>query len=362
MLADGHDVIRLDIGNPDMPPAKFIVDTLVERARQDDMHGYGGYTGISAYRQAMAQYYQNRFGVSLDAVSEIIPLIGSKEGIANLHLAWLDAGDLALIPDPGYSAYEVAPRLADGSVYPMPLNPNDNWLPNFQAIPADVLQKAKLMWLNYPNNPTGAVVDLAFWEQAIAFCRQHNILLCHDNPYAEVTFDDYVAPSPLQIAGSKEVVLEFNSLSKTYNMAGWRVGMAVGNATAVKALASAKTNIDSGIALPIQHMAITAMTGDQTWLKERNKLYQDRRDLVITALHEIGIALTPPKASLYVWFPIPTGYTDVDLHQRLLEEAKVSIAPGSIYGKQGQGWMRLAISTPTDRLQEALARIKSLSL
>lgn len=362
LIANGHDIIRLDIGNPDLPPAPHIVDTLVEKSRRDDMHGYGGYVGLPALREAMASYYQTRYGVTLNPTTEILPLIGSKEGLMNMHLAWLDPGDLALIPDPGYSAYEAGPQMVGAEGVSFRLHPEDGWLPRLSDIPADVAQRARLMWLNYPNNPTGGVADLAFFEQVIDFCRQNQILLCHDNAYGDVTFEGYRAVSPLQVSGAKDVVIEFNSLSKTYNVAGWRIGMAVGNETAVQALANVKTNIDSGLGLPIQHLAITALTSDQSWLAERNRIYQQRRDVVIRTLSKLGINVPPPKATLYIWFPVPTGYTDVSLHEKLLSEAHVSIAPGYIYGQQGRNWMRLSVSASDDRLAEAMARLQKVQL
>ncbi len=358
--AAGADVIRLDIGNPDMPPAPFIVDALIENSRLSTTHGYGGYSGIPEFRNAIAAYYENRFGVSLDVKTELTPLIGSKEGLANMHLAWLDPGDIALVPDPGYIVYGMAPHLANGALETFSLTAANNWLPDFSAIPTELAQKARLMWLNYPNNPTGALADLAFFEEAITFCRKYDILLCHDNPYSDITFDDCKSVSPLQISGAKDVVIEFNSLSKTYNLAGWRLGMAVGNPTAIKALATIKTQVDSGSAIPVQKMAVAALTGDQSWLVERNQIYQQRRDIAVAALRELGLKVASPKATLYLWFPTPSGYSDVEFHQKILTEAKISIAPGSMYGKNGVNWMRLAISTPTARLQEALERLKMM--
>ena len=361
LKAEGADVIRLDMGNPDLPPADFIIDALVASSRRPDTHGYGGYSGIPEFREAIAAYYQNRFGVSLNVQTELLPLIGSKEGLSNLHLAWLDPGDVALTPDPGYIVYGMAPRLANAVIEAIPLKAENNWLPDFSAIPAELAQKARLMWLNYPNNPTGALASLEFFEEAIAFCRRYQILLCHDNPYSEITFDGYRAVSPLQIPGAKDVVIEFNSLSKAYNLAGWRLGMAVGNSAAIKALATVKTQIDTGSAIPVQKMAVAALTGDQNWLQERNLVYQQRRDMAVAALQKLGLKVSAPKATLYLWFPTPSGYSDVEFHQKLLAEAHVSIAPGSIYGKNGVNWMRLAISTPTERLQEALARLEKVS-
>lgn len=362
MRAAGADVIRLDIGSPDMPPAPFIVEALKAGADDPTKHSYAGYYGTPALRQAIADYYGRRFGVALDPAREVIPLLGSKEGIANFNLAWLDPGDVGLVPDPGYPSYAMSAPLANAHLEPFPLLAERGWLPDFAAIPEALARRARLLWLNYPNNPTGAVVDLGFFEEAVAFCRRYDILLCHDAPYCDVTYDGYVAPSPLQVPGAKEVVLEFNSLSKTYNLAGWRIGMAVGNALAVQALAQVKTQIDSGIALPVQAMAVAALNGEQDWIAERNRIYQTRRDLVVAALREMGLAVDPPLASLYVWFPVPPGYTSDQLHDYFLEKAHVSIAPGSYYGSRGEGWMRLSVGVGTDRLQEALARLQALPL
>ncbi len=359
LKAEGKDIIRLDIGNPDMPPAPHIIDALVASARRDDTHGYAGYYGIPAFRRAIADYYRSRFGVSLDD-AELSPLIGSKEGLANLNLAWLDPGDIALVPDPGYVTYSKAPLLANAQIHTFDLKPENNWLPDFSSIPADVADRARLMWLNYPNNPTGALGTETVFRQAIDFCREHNILLCHDNPYSDVTFDGYRAPSILAIPGAKEVAIEFNSLSKSHNMAGWRVGMVVGNATAIKALATVKTQIDTGLPRPVQDMAIAALTGDQSWIAERNAIYRERRDMAVSALQSLGLKVSPQKATLYLWFPAPDGFSDVEFHEKVLAEAGVSIAPGSYYGENGRGWMRLSVAVPTDRMAEAMERLKSV--
>lgn len=360
LRAEGKDIIRLDIGNPDMPPAPHIIDALVESSRRDDTHGYAGYYGIPAFRQALVDFYQSRFGVSLDVNTEVSPLIGSKEGLANLNLAWLDAGDIALVPDPGYLTYAMGPILADAEVRTFDLKAENDWLPNFSTISAELADRARMMWLNYPNNPTGALGTEAVFRQAIDFCRDHNILLCHDNPYSDVCFDGYRAPSILAIPGAKDVAIEFNSLSKSHNMAGWRVGVVVGNATAIKALATVKTQIDTGIPRPVQDMAIAALNGDQSWIADRNAIYQQRRDIAVTALRELGFDVSPQKATLYLWFPVPHGYDDVALHEKLLTETGVSIAPGSIYGENGRGWMRLSVAVPTERMLEAMARLKKV--
>jgi LL-diaminopimelate aminotransferase len=358
--AKGADIIRLDAGSPDLPPTTELIEVLKANADDPGKHSYGGYAGQPHLRRAIAHYYGQRFGVELDD-DELLPLIGSKEGLVNMHLAWLDPGDLSLVPDPGYSSYADAPALAGGRTEAFDLLPERGWLPDFSAIPAASARAARMLWLNYPNNPTGAAAPLDFLAEAIDFCRRYDILLCHDNPYADVTFDGYVAPSILQIPGAKEVAIEFNSLSKTYNMAGWRVGMAVGNKVAVQALATVKTQIDSGIGRPIQDMAAAAMTGDQSWLVERNAVYQERRDLTLAALHRIGFQVDPPRAGLYIWFQVPPGYTSVEFQTRLLEEAHISLTPGSIYGRNGEGWIRLSLVAATERMKEALGRLEKLA-
>jgi len=355
--AQGMDVIRLDIGSPDMPPADFIIEALAAAARRPDLHGYPSYTGTPALRRAIAAYYERRYGVSLHPDHEVLPLIGSKEGIVNLTVAWLDAGDLALVPDPGYPVYQMAAFIAGGDVYPMPLRAENGFLPDLDAIPAETAQRARLLWLNYPNNPTGATADLAFFEKAVAFARRYEILLCHDAPYCDVTFDGYRAPSLLSVPGAREVAVEFNSLSKSHNMAGWRVGMAVGNPTAIKALTLIKSNADSGIFTAIQEAAIAALTGDQSWLQARNAIYQARRDLVLAGLAAAGIQAEAPKAGLYVWAHVPSGFTAADFAALLLEKTGVSLTPGSAFGAHGEGFVRVSLGMDTERIREAMGRV-----
>jgi LL-diaminopimelate aminotransferase len=359
LQAEGADVIRVDAGSPDLPPAPFLIDTLKSSADDPAKHNYGGYAGQPHLRRAIAHYYHQRFGVELED-AELIPLIGSKEGVVNLHLAWLDPGDLSLIPDPGYPSYYFAPLLAGGGTERFDLLPKHGWLPDFSAISEERAKAARMLWLNYPNNPTGATASLDFFAKAVDFCQRYDILLCHDAPYTDVTYDGYEAPSVLQAPGAKAIAIEFHSLSKTYNMAGWRVGMAVGQRVAVKALATVKTQIDSGIAKPIQDMAVAALTGKQSWLAERNAIYQERRDLCLTTLRKIGLEAEVPQAGLYVWFRVPAGYTSLDFHTHLLEEALISLTPGHIYGQNGEGWMRISIVTKMERLKEALARLERL--
>ncbi|MBN1995198.1 MAG: aminotransferase class I/II-fold pyridoxal phosphate-dependent enzyme [Anaerolineae bacterium] len=359
LQAQGADIIRVDAGSPDMPPVASLLDILKSSADDPTKHNYGGYAGQPHLRRAIAHYYRQRFGVEL-ADDELLPLIGSKEGVVNLHLAWLNPGELSLIPDPGYPSYSFAPLLAGGRTEWFDLLPERGWRPDFSAIPQASARAARMLWLNYPNNPTGATATLEFFAEAIEFCRHYDILLCHDAAYTDVTYNGYRAPSVLQAPGAKEIAIEFNSLSKTYNMAGWRVGMAVGQREAVKALATVKTQIDSGLAKPIQDMAAAALTGEQSWLAERNAIYQNRRDLCLAALRQIGLAADTPHGALYVWFRVPPGYTSLGFHTHLLEKAHLSLTPGHIFGQNGEGWMRLSFAAKTERLQEALARLQQV--
>jgi len=354
---EGIDVIRIDIGSPDLPPPDFVLQELNRSAADLSHHTYAGYYGIPALRRAIADYYAKRFGVELDPDTEVIPLIGSKEGIAHVPTAFVNAGDLVLVPDPGYPAYRMGVVLVEGDTYPLPLLAENDYLPDLEAIPRDVLRRAVVLWLNYPNNPTGAIAPLNFFEHAVDFARRHNLLICHDVPYADVSYDGYVAPSMLQAEGAKDVVLEFNSLSKSHNMAGWRVGMAVGNAQATEALALVKTHLDSGIFRPIQDAATAALTGDQAWLAGRNAIYQERRDLVLAALERAGLRARKPRAGLYLWPQVPAGITSAGFASRLLEETGVSVTPGTAFGQHGEGYVRLSLGQATDRIREAMHRL-----
>ena len=360
LVKEGRDIIRLDIGSPDLPPPDFIIDALYQSVKDPAHHGYGGYYGTPELRKAIAVYYKNRFGVTLDPEKEVTPLIGSKEGIANVALAFVDPGETVLVPDPGYPTYALGTLLAGGVTVSMPLLAESGYLPDLDAIPPAVAQSAKIMWLNYPNNPTGAVASLEFFERAVAFARRYDVLICHDNPYCDIVFDGYTAPSLLQVPGAMEVALEFNSLSKAYNMAGWRVGMAVGNATAVEALARTKTNIDSGIFRPIQDAAGVALTGDQSWLAGRNEIYRERRDLILATLEEIGIQADKAIASLYIWAQVPQGYSSAEFARTLLEDAGISIAAGSAFGAHGEGYVRISLGMSTERIREAMERLRRL--
>lgn len=355
----GMDIIRLDMGSPDLPPVDLIIESLVKNARRPDMHGYGQSGGTFALRSAFATYYQNRFGVELDPSIEILGLIGSKEGIFNLSQVLINPGDLVLMPDPCYPVYRGGALISQGETFSMPLLAENGFLPDLDKIPEDIAKKAKLMWLNYPNNPTGAVASLSFFEKVVEFAKEYQIVIAHDAPYVDVCFDDYIAPSILQVSGAKEVAVEFNSLSKTYNMAGWRVGVAVGNHEVVRLLRTYKSQLDSSHFTPIMLAAESALLDDQTWIHGRNKVYQRRRDLIVKTLQELGFEIEIPKASLYVWARLPKQWQDsISFCDRLLRETGVSITPGIVYGPSGAGYIRISLVTPVERLIDAMLRLK----
>jgi LL-diaminopimelate aminotransferase len=358
VAASGVDVIRLDIGNPDLPPPPRVIQALERSARDPHHHGYAGYQGLPAFRQAIAGYYRRRFDVDLDPQTQVLPLIGSKEGIVNLGLACLDPGDLILVPDPGYAPYALGAALAGGEVVPFPLHPERGYLPDLNAIPAGLADRAVLMWLNYPNNPTGATASLHFLSDAADFARRHNLLLCHDAPYCDVTYDGYVAPSLLQIPGAAEVSIEFNSLSKSWNMAGWRIGMAVGNFQALAALAQVKSNVDSGIFRPLQEAAVEALATDDEWVLERNRVYEARRDLMVAGLVSAGLQTTRPQATLYLWARVPNGSDSENWAFELLHSTGVAVAPGPFFGPGGKGYVRLSVGAPIDRIRSAMERLE----
>lgn len=358
---EGMDIIRLDMGSPDLPPEKHIIETLVEAARRPDMHGYGESGGSLSLRTAMATYYRNRFDVDLDPELEVLSLIGSKEGIFNLSQIIIDPGDMVLYTDPCYPVYSVGPTITNAKTFHMPLLAENTFLPSFREIPEDVLRKAKLMWLNYPNNPTGAIAPLSFFEEAVELAKEYQFLIAHDAPYLDVCFDGYQAPSLLQIPGAKDVAIEFNSLSKTYNMAGWRVGMALGNTKTIRLLKVLKSQIDSSHFKPIMKAAEAALIGDQSWVQERNLIYQHRRDIVFNTLQDLGFTIEKPKASLYVWAKIPTQWQDsYEYCETLLHETGVSITPGIVYGPSGKCYVRISLVTPSERLEEAMGRVRKI--
>ncbi len=356
LRAKGVDVIRMDMGSPDLPPAPHIIAALEKSAEQPSHHGYQPFSGTPSYRAAWAEFYGRRFGVELDADTEINGLLGSKEGIFKLPLAYVNPGDVVLIPDPGYATYTAGARFAGAEPVYLPLTPENHYLPDFEAIPADAVRRARLLWLNYPNNPTGAVASLEFFARAVEFARQHGILLAHDAPYTEITFDGYRAPSVLQVPGARDVAVEFHSLSKTANMGGWRSGVVCGNAEVIRTLAGLQSNIDSGGFMPVLDAAVVALTGDQTWQVARNEIYRERRDLVVAGARAAGLTADVPAAAIYVWARLPDGMHDAAYADDMLAGAAVTITPGSFFGPSGRGYVRLSLGTPTDRVREAMAR------
>lgn len=358
LKAKDIDVIRLDMGSPDLPPAEFIIETLVESARNPKKHGYTPMGGAPDFLQAVATYYDARFNVKLDPQKEIVALIGSKEGIFNIAQVLLNPGDIVLLPDPYYPVYLAGAQIAESKIFLMPLLKENNFLPDFDTIPNWVAKEAKLMWLNYPNNPTGAIADLEFFKKAVKFAKDNDIVIAHDSPYTEITYGGYRAPSILEVDGAKDVTVEFNSLSKTYNMAGWRVGMAVGNSELIGLLKTYKSQIDSSIFSPILDAATKAITGDQSWLEDRNAIYEGRRDVVFEGLTKAGFEVEKPKAAIYLWAKVPEHFGNVmDFCDRLLQETGVSITPGEVYGPSGKDYVRISIITPTDRMREAMDRL-----
>ena len=356
LKAQGVDLIRMDMGSPDMPPPAPIRDALKRSADQPHTHGYTPFGGLPGYRAAWAEFYGRRFGVELDPDVELTGLMGSKEGIFNLNLAYVDPGEVVLIPDPGYPTYTAGANFVGAEIVHMPLTADNLFLPDFAALPADVLRRAKLMWLNYPNNPTGATATLEVLAQAVALAREHGFLLAHDAPYTEIAFDDYVPPSLLQAPGAKDVAVEFHSLSKTANMAGWRIGVMAGNPTVVATMSRLQGNMSSGHFQPILDAASEALTGDQTWMVERNAHYKERRDLVVAGVRAAGLHAATPAAAIYVWVKLPEGVSDETYSHDLLEGAGVTVTPGSIFGPGGQGYLRVSLGTPTARVREAMER------
>ncbi|MEL6407673.1 MAG: aminotransferase class I/II-fold pyridoxal phosphate-dependent enzyme [Chloroflexota bacterium] len=359
MQLRGIDIIRMDIGSPDLPPVDFVMDALDESARQPNAHGYSGYRGIPRFREAVARYYKNRFDVTLNPETQVLPLIGSKEGIVNLTFAYIDRDDVALIPAIGYPSYAMGTQLAGGTICYVPMPAESSFLLDMDAITSEQAKKAKLLWCNYPNNPTGAVADLAFYERVVAFCKEHDILLASDNPYCDVTYDGYQAPSALQVEGALDTTIEFMSMSKTFNMAGWRLGAAVGSAEAIKNLLHMKSNVDSGHFIAAYDAGIAAMDEiTDAWLAERNAIYQERRDIVMAGLADAGLEATTPRASLYIWARVQ-GMSAIDYVNSARDEAHVSIAPGAAYGPGGKDYVRISVTNTAERLQEGMQRLKT---
>jgi LL-diaminopimelate aminotransferase len=358
----GVDVISLGIGDPDLPTPARIVHVLQEAAADPANHRYASYFGLAELREAIAGWYGHRSGVTLDPSTEILPTLGSKDGIAHVPLALVDPGDVVLAPDPGYTVYVTGALMAGAEPYIMPLTATNHWLPDLDAIPEDVAQRARLMWLNYPNNPTAAVADRDFLERAVAFCRRYDIVLCHDAPYSEIAFEGYRPLTLFEIPGAKEIGLEFHSLSKTFNMTGWRIGWVCGRADLVALIGQLKTNIDSGIFQAVQWAAIEALNGGDQETRAACDVYARRHRLVADTLNDLGWKIKPPRATFYVWAPVPTGYDSIGFASRVLDEVGVNITPGVGFGAHGEGWFRLSVTAPDARLEEAMARMRTLKL
>ena len=356
--AQGIDVISLAIGDPDLPTPDYILDSMWQASQDPANHRYPESDSLLELRQAVSQWYERKFDLTFDPEKEILPLIGSKEGIGHIALCFIDPGDVALVPDPGYPVYSVGTMFAGGESYFMPLTEENDFLADLDAIPEAVAQKAKVMWLNYPNNPTAAVADLDYFERVVAFAKRYNIAVLHDAPYTEVAFDGFRPPSFLQAKGARDVGIEFHSLSKTYNMTGWRIGMAVGNPSIINALLRVKSNLDSGIPQAIQKMAITALQGPDDATIHNSEVIQRRRDRVIPVLQRLGFRVRPPKASFYVWAGIPTEESSIPFCTRLLDDTAVVATPGLGYGKSGEGFIRFSLTTPDNRLEEAMQRLE----
>jgi LL-diaminopimelate aminotransferase len=355
--ARGEDIISFAAGDPDIPTPPHVIERLCKAAQEPANHRYPEPAGLPELRQAIASWYQRRFGVTLDPATEVLPLIGSKEGIAHVAFCFIDPGDIALVPDPGYPVYASSTQMAGGRPYYLTLRAENGFLPDYRGIRDYILEKTRLLWINYPNNPTGAVAGRDFFNRVIEFASKHGILVCHDAPYTEVTFDGYQPESLMQADGARENCIEFHSFSKSYNMAGWRIGMVVGNATAIGALQTFKSNIDSGIPQAIQQMAIAALNGPQQSIEEHNAVYQRRRDLICEVLTNIGLQINVPRASLYVWARVPEGYNSADFTAEMLDQVGVAVTPGVGYGRGGEGYVRLSLTVPDASLVKGLSRL-----
>ncbi len=356
---DGVDVISLGIGDPDLPTPEPVIEALAAGARDPGTHRYPTNHGTDEFRAAAAGFYRDRFGVALDPASEVVPALGGKEAVGHVCLALLDPGDACLSPDPGYPPYTAGPLFSGAEVHYLPLEEENGFLPDLGSVPADVAARANILFLNYPNNPTGAVVEPGYFEQAVAFARANDLVVVHDNAYSEICFDGYVAPSFLETPGAKEVGIEIFSLSKGWNMTGWRSGLVAGNAEVVERYRQLKTNLDSGMFEAVQRATGAALTEARDFPREMSEVYRRRRDLVVEALAAIGLRVEPPKATPYFWVRVPEGYTSESFAELVLEQAAVVVAPGPAYGPSGEGFFRISLTVPDDRLEEAMRRMES---
>ena len=360
--AKGIDIISLGIGDPDKPTLAPIVEEMHKAIDNPKNHDYPPYNGTVSFRKAASEWMKKRFGIDVDPDKEVLANIGSKEAIAHVFFAYVDKGDYTLVPDPGYTVYKNATIFAGGTPYSMPLLEENGFLPDFDKIPEDIAKKSKIMFLNYPNNPTGAIADLDFFKKAVDFCKKYDILLCHDMAYCEMTYDGYVAPSILEVEGAKDVAIEFYSHSKSYNMTGWRVGFVAGNAAAIKALGTIKNNIDSGTFKAIQDAAVAGFNVDKKYIDELNKMYQERRDAMEDGLKELGWDIKPSKATFYLWLPVPKGMTSEEFVTVMLEKAHVVVPPGNGYGRYGEGYFRIALTKDVPTIKECIRRMKEAGI
>jgi LL-diaminopimelate aminotransferase len=356
----GVDIIDLGVGDPDLPTPPHIVEALKKAAEDPQNHRYPSYSGMNLFRDKVAEWYKKRFGVDLEPEKEVLTLIGSKEGIAHLPLAFVNPFDLVLVPSPAYPVYKIGTIFAGGEPFAMPLLKENGFLPDFEEIPEEVLKKAKLLFINYPNNPTAAVADTEFFKRAVELGRKYNILICHDLAYSEMCFDGYRPSSILEIPHAKEVAIEFHSLSKTYNMTGWRIGFAVGNQEAIAGLGAIKSNVDSGAFQAVQFAGIAALEGDQSCVEEMRAIYTKRRDIMVSGLRSLGFSLDTPKATFYLWVEVPQGFGSAEFAKLLLEKAGIVVTPGNGFGEPGEGFFRVALTQKEDRLNQALERLSKI--
>jgi LL-diaminopimelate aminotransferase len=357
----GVDLIDLGIGDPDLPTPKLIIERLKTAAENPGNHRYPSYEGMIEFRTAVARWYEKRFSVHLDPQTEVLSLIGSKEGIAHVPLAFVNPGDYTLVPSPGYPVYRVSTLFAGGTPYFLTLRKENGFLPNLSEIPKEVAKKAKLLFINYPNNPTSAIAEKSFFEEVVSFARRYEVIVCHDAAYSEIAFDGYQPLSFMEVEGAKEVGIEFHSLSKTFNMTGWRIGFAVGHAEIVSALGRIKTNIDSGVFQAIQEAGTEALNHFDTPFPEIITIYERRRDILVKGLREIGLEVDLPRATFYVWFQVPRGYTSAQFASLLIEKAGIVVTPGNGFGEAGEGYIRMALTIDEKRLEEAIKRLKQIN-
>ncbi|NEU31149.1 aminotransferase class I/II-fold pyridoxal phosphate-dependent enzyme [bacterium LRH843] len=362
LTEQGIDVIDLGIGAPDLPTPQFIVNRMAEEIKNPENHRYPPYHGCLEFREAVSGFYQRRYGVEVDPETEVLALIGSKEGIAHLISAVINPGDGVMIPDPGYPVYRTAVHLAGGKSIYLPLDAKHGYVPKFNEISSGMIKASKLMFLNYPGNPTAATVTLGTFQQAISFAKKHHIGIAHDAAYDLITYGHYRAPSILQVPGAKEVAVELGSLSKSFNMTGWRIGYIVGNKEMIRALSVVKSNLDTGQFLAIQKAAAAALSGDLTSVESNNSVYEERMALMLTALRAIGIEVTKPKGTFFIWAPVPSGFSSARFAEKLLEEAGVIVTPGNAFGPSGEGYFRISLSVDTKRLKESAERMRKLRI